>query len=157
MNTNEIELFLSSNSKISKVPHGVFAADMLPKEKIKILPQMFVVNTCTSEVKNFSNCHWICLHIKSSVIEYFDSSGDFSFLTNVHIANFVLAQQKKIVFSCQQIQDVKSQKCGYFCLSFLYYVGFYVDFKTFMKAFDYENLALNDEIVMKLFKDGYNE
>lgn len=155
MNTREIEYFLSTNEKISKISHGVYAADMLPKQKIEKLPQIFVVNTCSSEVKDFTNCHWICLHLKPYAIEYFDSSGHLSFLTNEHIAKFVLAQEKKIIFNCQQVQDISSNKCGYFCLAFLNYVGFHVDFATFIETFNRKNLKLNDKIVMNLFKDAY--
>lgn len=39
MNTREIEYFLSTNEKISKISHGVYAADMLPKQKIEKLPK----------------------------------------------------------------------------------------------------------------------
>lgn len=156
MNTREIEYFLSSNEEISKISHGVYAADMLPKHKIEKLPQIFVINTCSSEVEDFKNCHWICIHLTAYAIEYFDSAGHLSFLANEHIAKFVLTQEKKIIFNCQQVQDITSDKCGYFCLAFLNYVaGFHVDFSTFMEVFDRENLKLNDDIVMKLFRDAY--
>lgn len=93
MNTRELEYYLSINQNISKVQHEVTAADMLPKEKIENSPKMFIVNTCTTNVKDFSECHWICFHVKSSVIEYFDSSiisrYKITLATNVDIFVFV--------------------------------------------------------------------
>lgn len=110
MNTLEIERFSRSNAHTRKIFAGCLASDMLPKMKIKEknLPRAYVVNLCDSS-RTDEFCHWVCIYISKNRVEYFDSSGQKSFVDNRHILRFIQTQKPKtLVFNTRQIQGFKA-------------------------------------------------
>ena len=74
---------------------------------------LFIYNL---EPAYMSGSHWVATYVRDNVINYFDSFGMPPFQEMVNHAkrkNLTLLHQK------QQIQNLYSATCGYFCLNFL--------------------------------------
>ena len=61
--------------------------------------------------------HWVATDIKGNKVEYFDS---FSMPPPVEFVQYAKRIGKQIIFNAgHPIQDLKSVRCGYYCLYFL--------------------------------------
>jgi hypothetical protein len=64
--------------------------------------------------------HWTALKVQSKKAIFFDSFGVFP---SEEIKNFVLLRKGMTLgFNHKDIQDMKSENCGYFCLAFLLFL-----------------------------------
>ncbi len=128
---------------------GVFSKDLLPKERVV---GSYIINLQDSDDGN--GTHWSVFKIfPNKKCCYFDSYGVFA-PTDV---NEFLSPFKPIATSNRAIQDIKSQKCGYFCLAFIEYFNnfdykkndVYDAFDDFLNSFS-NNPKQNDKIVMEM-------
>ena len=60
--------------------------------------------------------HWIATYVKDNVINYFDSFGMPPFQ---EIVNHAKEKNLTLLHQNQQIQNLYTTTCGYFCLYFL--------------------------------------
>lgn len=128
---------------------GVFSKDQLPKER-KV--GSYIINMQDSDDGN--GTHWVVFKIfPNKKCCFFDS---FGVLYPTDIGEF-LSPFKPIATNNRHIQDVKSQKCGYFCLAFIEYFNnfntkkndVYESFDDFLNCFS-DNPKQNDKIVMEM-------
>jgi len=128
---------------------GVFSKDLLPKERVV---GSYIINLQDSDDGN--GTHWVAFKIfPNKKCCYFDSYG-LSMPTDV---NEFLMPFKPVATNNRAIQDIKSIKCGYFCLSFIeYFNNFDYKKKDVFEAFDdylncfSNNPKQNDKIVDEL-------
>ena len=121
-----------------------------PKNKLPPFPSQFpkslIVNT---DEASKPGKHWVALVLTNKKCFYFDSFGlpivDFQILR-------FLKGYEKVSYSNTCIQDVKSNKCGEFCIAFLQNVKSKKSYMEFVNKFDVFNLKLNDEIVNYILK-----
>ena len=121
-----------------------------PKNKLPPFPSQFpkslIVNT---DEASKPGEHWVALVLTNKKCFYFDSFGlpivDFQILR-------FLKGYEKVSYSNTCIQDVKSNKCGEFCIAFLQNVKSKKSYMEFVNKFDVFNLKLNDEIVNYILK-----
>ena len=121
-----------------------------PKNKLPPFPSQFpkslIVNT---DEASKPGEHWVALVLTKKKCFYYDSFGlpivDFQILR-------FLKGYEKVSYSNTCIQDVKSNKCGEFCIAFLQNVKSKKSYMEFVNKFDVFNLKLNDDIVNYILK-----
>ena len=158
MNTIEIDELAKLNPQTRKIFKVCMACNELPKTKIlkKYLPQAYIINLCESSVTH-EFCHWVVLYISDKRnIEYFDSAGIESHMKNIYLRKFINRQNpNRITFNKRQVQANDSNRCGIFCLVFLYAKSINIDFNRFSKIFKSQQLERNDKIVDNLFNCAF--
>ena len=106
----------------------------------------FIINLSSS---NHSGSHFVCLLVMpGKVVEYFDSFGIPSFDSNI---NEALTSFKVKVFT-KTIQDISSQFCGLYCVTYLLWRQLGLKKNEYSKLFDLEKKTRNDDTVLELIK-----
>ena len=107
---------------------------------------------------NLPGTHWVSLYIKNNIAIYFDSYG---LAPPNDIKRFT--HKKKLLYSTDMIQNMKSTACGYFCVYFLFVFNKldkqYSTVKQYGYAlnkllikFDKNNTEKNDDILRREIK-----
>ena len=129
---------------------GCFPADIHPNVKKK---KVFSIIFNLSQ-HNEEGTHYIAIFANEKEIIYFDSYGKKC--TNKNILKFIQKEKDNRHFkiSNKQIQDCKSNFCGYFCLGFIFSQQIGLSFSKFLGFFikNHDNLFLNDEIIIFFIK-----
>ena len=128
---------------------GVFSKNLLPKERVM---GSYIVNL--QDYEDGGGTHWTCFKIfDDNKCCYFDPFG----MPMPADVNSFLMKFKPVACNNRHIQDIKSDKCGYFCLSFIkYFNDFDTKKKDVFEAYDdflncfSANNKLNDKIVMEM-------
>lgn len=103
-------------------PFYIFAIDKFPR---KIKTGYYIINSNTFAS---GGSHWIALYCNKDKSEIFDP---FGMPIDPRILRFAKQNERQGVHNTNQIQDIKSQSCGYWCLHFLHCK------KEGMSMFDY--------------------
>ena len=96
-----------------------------------------------------SGSHWIATYVKDNVINYFDSFGMVPFQ---EILNHAKARNLTLLHQNQQIQNLYSTTCGYFCLYFLNEMHKNVDYFDLLQVFSFDTMK-NELFIEKYFKN----
>ena len=128
---------------------GVYSKDRIPSER---RVGSYIINM--QDYDDGQGSHWIAFKIFSNgKVCYFDS---FGVIYPEDIGEF-LKIFKPIAYNNRQIQDPKSEMCGWFCLSFIkYFNNFDTKKNDVFEAFDdflnifSNNTKKNDQIVKEL-------
>ena len=80
-----------------------------------------------SPSKKIHNGHWQSLCVKKDIAFFFDSFGQAP--PQIIVENI----KTPIYYNNEQIQDLKSEHCGLFCVYFLYFINKYKDYNKAMK------------------------
>ena len=99
---------------------------------------------------NEKGSHLISLFFLKNKIIYFDPYGLKS--NNTYINKYLSKYNKKIVYSKSQIQDILSNHCGFFCISFILFTENSHPLKVFLSIFNNNNLLCNDYICIEMIK-----
>ena len=89
--------------------------------------------------------HWVATYINDKIIYYFDS---FSLPPALSFINH--AEKLKIKYKYNlgyPIQDIRSVRCGYYCLYFLDNI-MKKSFNNCLKGFDLNNTQNNEDFIM---------
>ena len=92
--------------------------------------------------------HWVATFVKDGVINYFDSYGMPPFqeiLDHARQKNFTLLHQS------DQIQDLSTTTCGYFCLYFLNEMNKGKSYFDLLSVFDKEDQMKNEKFIEQYF------
>ena len=95
-----------------------------------------------------SGSHWVATYVKDNVINYFDSFGLPPFqeiLDHAKRRNLTLLHQN------QQIQNLYTTTCGYYCLYFLNEMHKNVDYFDLLQVFDTDTNR-NEKFIENYFK-----
>ena len=82
-----------------------------------------------------SGSHWCATYVKNGVINYFDSSGMPPFQ---EIVNHAKKKNLTLLHQNQQIQNLYSSTCGFFCLYFLNEMHKGTDYFDLLQVFDFD-------------------
>lgn len=94
--------------------------------------------------------HWVCYYNKpNSDVIYFDPFGT---PIDPSILRFLKSSGMRVMAITNQIQDLKSDDCGYYCLYFLTSMNRGVSVPQFLSQFDFDKQLKNDQILEKFFK-----
>jgi hypothetical protein len=118
------------------------------KDKLKtIQPNSSYIINLNSELDEFGNTntgsHWCSLvtnDMKQAI--YFDSYGEKE---PIEIRNLLKSIQYSIGHTTKNIQSLMSNLCGFFCLSFIYFLS--------ISKFRTKNLIHDASIYLDLFED----
>ena len=116
----------------------------------------YIVNLQSSTQGN--GTHWTALKVFNKNTVFFDSFGVWP---SEEIKTFVKTRPNtKLGFSTKEIQDFKSDNCGYFCLAFLLFLqqskkNMYDATNDFADHFS-EDTTMNDNILKSFFKNSKN-
>ena len=120
----EIERLLDYNYSFI----GCFPHDKLKRIKRKSNISI-IINTANS--KSVGE-HWVRMRMTNDKCFYFDSFGVE--IINENIKNFTKIY-KKVIYSERCIQNIKSEKCGEFCVAFVNNVHCVETSKSFINSF----------------------
>ena len=126
---------------------GCFPSDKLPEFPTEF-PKSMIINT---DETNQPGDHWVALVLTKDKCYYFDSMG--MPILEENIMNYIEPHYNDIKYSNSRIQDLKSNKCGAFCVCFVLFVTNDKTFRNFLKLFSKKNLSSNDENLKELFQD----
>ena len=143
----QLETFLSKNPYTQAAFQGVFPAEKLPKSVT--YPLAIVINTSQF---GRGERHWVAVYIDAfQKGYYFDSFGLFPL--DHRVKHFL--DQFTIVwrYSALVIQSVISNKCGYFCLYFLYYKSKGWTLDQIVQPFERLAVFKNDHIVQTWYQN----
>jgi hypothetical protein len=122
---------------------GCFYKDKLTK----IQPNSSYIINLNSELNEKGNrntgSHWCCLvtdDMKQCI--YFDSYGERE---PVEIRNLLKSKQYSIAHTSKNIQSLMSNLCGFFCLSFIYFLS--------VSKYRTKNIINDASIYLDLFED----
>ena len=138
----EIENILSDD----KTFIGCYPHDRLPKIKDKVDCSV-IINTGGY---NTVGDHWVAVKMTKYNCFYFDSFGVE--IVDENIKQFV-CRYDKVLYSNICIQDIRSAKCGEFCIAFINYVNNISEYERFINMFSESKMYLNDFIVRDLIKN----
>ncbi len=128
---------------------GVFSKDQMPNERVV---GSYIINL--QDYNDGNGTHWVCFKLfDNGKCCYFDSFG----MPMPREINSWLMKFKPIATNNRHIQDIKSSKCGYFCLAFIEYFNdidptqtdVFELFDDFLNCFSTDEKK-NDKIVMEL-------
>ena len=108
---------------------------------------LFIYNL---EPSYMSGSHWVSTYVKDNVINYFDSFGLPPFQEMVNHArkkNLTLLHQNN------QIQNLLTTTCGYFCLYFLNEMNKGKSYFDLLEVFDIFNTVKNEKFLEQYFKN----
>ncbi len=125
--------------------------------KDKLIEKPYAKKSCyivNMDNANGGGTHWISIYISGLNGFYFDS---FSAMPPKNIINFFKRYKIRWNYNKQQIQDLDSSSCGYFCVYFLYFMNKndnnkkdlkFICFKM-IEHFDTDDQSNNDKILQK--------
>jgi len=116
--------------------------NIIPKEYINNKDGQYIINM---DKKTGSGTHWVAYIKKKDIIYYFDSFGI------PPLIEILKLNHTKIYYNEYNIQDIKDNSCGYYCLYFLYWMKKYKnDYKKMLSLF-VNNTTNNKEIINRFF------
>jgi hypothetical protein len=113
----------------------------------------YVINLQSSTAG--SGTHWVALHVQDKKSFYFDS---FGVICPTEVTNFCKKIQKsQLAYSDLQIQNINTETCGWYCISFLIYINrtknkdIYKSAADFINQFSYDTKD-NNKILKEYFR-----
>ena len=129
--------------KYLKIPiNNVLSRDRTVSHNHKLA--IFIYNL---EPSYMSGSHWIATYVKDNVINYFDSFGMYPFQ---EIVDHAKKKNLTLLHQNQQIQNLYSSTCGYFCLYFLNEMHKGVDYFDLLQVFGFDTMD-NEKFIEKYF------
>ena len=107
---------------------------------------LFIYNL---EPSYMNGSHWVATFVKNGIVNYFDSFGMPPFQELVDHA-----KKKKLILLHQnnQIQNINTTTCGYFCLYFLNEMNKGKSYYDLLKVFDVHDTLKNKKKIENYFK-----
>ena len=141
LSNKEILDVIQNDSYGKKIFLGVFPRDMLPR--VTIYPSSLIVNTDPLGQKGE---HWFAIHVdKNKNCEFFDSFGfsekDYGF------ENYIRTFSRNYSSNKNQIQDLNSNACGYYCIYFILLKARGFKMRDINNLFSNDDFNFNDFLV----------
>lgn len=138
LSNTQINQYLDSYSKYQ----GCFSCLQLPKIK----NGFYVVNL---DNFNLNGTHWLSVWVTPKTIYYCDPFGQ---IPNSQTFKWMLTGNKKIYYNTRQLQELKSDACGYFAC----FIGIQLlkNHKTFIQVMSMfsDNTKVNQNMLKRFFK-----
>lgn len=106
---------------------------------------LFIYNL---EPSYMSGSHWVATFVKNGVINYFDSFGMPPFQ---EIVNHAKKKDVTLLHQNNQIQNLYTTTCGYFCLYFLNEMNKGTSYYDLLSVFDINNTMNDEKFIEKYF------
>ena len=102
---------------------------------------LFIYNL---EPAYMSGSHWVATYVKDNIINYFDSFGMPPFQ---EIVNHAKKKNLTLLHQNNQIQNLKTTTCGYFCLYFLNEMNKGNSYYDLLQVFDIHDTMKNERLI----------
>ena len=93
--------------------------------------------------------HWVSTYVQDCVMNYFDSFGMPPFQEMV---NHARSKNLTLLHQDNQIKNIMTTTCGYFCLYFLNEMNKGTAYYDLLRAFDMHDSVRNEPFIEKYFK-----
>ena len=127
---------------------GIYMKDQLPN---RVQNGNYIINLDSSNGGKNKGTHWTALVINNKDALFFDPFGA---TPSIEIRQFVKGRKDShLGFNNWVIQDLKSENCGYFCLSFLMNIQpshLYKTANNYINQYE-DNTKNNDDILRRQF------
>lgn len=98
---------------------------------------------------NSGGTHWVCCYLDDDLTPfYFDP---FGFIPSPEIINYFMKTKQRIKYSVDPVQDIKSSRCGYWCLYFLSSMKYKMNYQFFLKQFSKDTVG-NEKLLVRWMK-----
>lgn len=145
----ELAQFLRSDQRTNNYFVGIYPCDRIPVEVNR--PCCLVINTDSASE---AGVHWVAVYIDAwGKGVYFDSYG-FEPLDPA-VRAFLKQNTRVWHYNSEPIQNVLSDRCGYYCLCFLTKVARGYTLRELMRVFDVRKPHQNDIRVTQWFHRQY--
>ena len=108
---------------------------------------LFIYNL---EPSHMGGSHWVATYVKNGIINYFDSFGMPPFQ---EIVNHAKRKNITLLHQSDQIQNLLTTTCGYFCLYFLNEMSKGRSYYDLLKVFNIHNTMKNEKFIENYFKN----
>ena len=108
---------------------------------------LFIYNL---EPSYMSGSHWVSTYVKDNVINYFDSFGLPPFQ---EIVDHARKKNLTLLHQNNQIQNINTTTCGYFCLYFLNEMNKGNSFYNLLEVFNVYDTMKNEKFLERYFKN----
>ena len=108
---------------------------------------LFIYNL---EPSYMGGSHWVATYVKNGIINYFDSFGMPPFQ---EIVNHAKTKNMTLLHQSDQIQNLLTTTCGYFCLYFLNEMSKGRSYYDSLKVFNIHNTMKNEKYIENYFKN----
>ena len=108
---------------------------------------LFIYNL---EPSYMGGSHWVATYVKNGIINYFDSFGMPPFQ---EIVNHAKRKNMTLLHQSEQIQNLLTTTCGYFCLYFLNEMSKGRSYYDSLKVFNIHNTMKNEKYIENYFKN----
>lgn len=127
--TSSQDLFMiAQKNNIDLTLPNIMTKDMLVHTPIT--NKMNLVLNLESYDNNFEGgTHWVALYKNKNDVYYFDSFGGKP-------PNIVMQLFSKVHYNSYQVQELRSNNCGLYCMMFLKAMKEGVDYESFINYFD---------------------
>lgn len=117
-----------------------------------ITKQAFQGNYIININPNSNMGHWTALYVKGKKAVYFDP---FGVVPPPQVLIFIKNNGLKLDWSTNDIQNIKTSSCGWFCLAFIHYMITHQrpNVKNFTALF--QNDTMNNEKILKTYLRHY--
>ena len=106
---------------------------------------LFIYNL---EPSYMGGSHWVATYVKDNVINYFDSFGMAPFQ---ELVNHAVRKNLTLLHQDQQIQNLYTTTCGFYCLYFLNEMHKGREYLDILKVFSLDTNE-NEKFIAKYFK-----
>ena len=96
-----------------------------------------------------SGSHWVATFVENRKIDYFDSFGLSPFQ---EIVDHAKEKNLTLVHQNDQIQDLNTTTCGYFCLYFLNEMNKGSSYFNLLQVFDVHDTMKNERFIERYFE-----
>ena len=141
MNADQIRRFILKDPIARTFFGGVVSSNNIPRASPSQKPKFYIVNT---DPDYKPGEHWVVLW-NDHISNYFDPTGRFPFF------EAEAALKRPWIWNSTRVQPLFSNKCGLFCLYFVYYKSRGYSMTDIVKSF-FKWLRLNDKKVEKFYK-----
>ena len=124
--------------------------DVLSRDETVPHNHMLSLFNYNLEPSYMGGSHWVATYVKNGIINYFDSFGMPPFQEIVNHArkkNLILLHQNN------QIQNINTTTCGYFCLYFLNEMSKGISYYDLLKVFNIHDTIKNEKFLELYFKN----
>ena len=108
---------------------------------------LFIYNL---EPSYMSGSHWVATYVKDNIINYFDSFGMPPFQ---ELVNYAKRKNLTLLHQNNQIQNINTTTCGYFCLYFLNEMNKGKLYYDLLKAFNIHDTMKNEKFIKQYIKN----
>ena len=157
---------MSTNTELEKIArgHGIYLKGIFLNNEIgnlKAAPGFYIFNLDRKKTNGDSGTHWVCAYCLPGLALYCDSFGQ---PPTMEVENWLNTGFHMFKYTNRQVQDLDSDQCGLFCLSFGAAIqhaeppGKWFSTKLAELAYEkwigsfFSDLKKNDSVVINLFK-----